>query len=163
MSSYVVNDDIYIDDFEIDPNIILSEEELLELKLLEEEYLRQEALDEEENRNLIKKKFSDPNYLLEKEREEKELKEKQLKEKELKELKELKEKEKKEKKQGKKGLSLEEFNKKIEDNAPKKFISKRLLEKNPELVNQVKPKEVQQNNMRRFNPRLPPFRDFRSK
>ena len=32
MSSYLVNDNIYIDDFEIDQNIILSEEELLELK-----------------------------------------------------------------------------------------------------------------------------------
>ena len=160
MSSYLVNDNIYIDDFEIDPNIILSEEELLELKLLEEEYLRQEALDEEENRNLMKKKLSDPIYLQEKEKEEKELKElKKLKDLE----KELKEKEKKEKKQGKKGLSLEEFNKKIKDNAPKKFVSKRLLEKNPELVSQVKPKEVQQTNMRRFNPRLPAFRDFRTK
>jgi hypothetical protein len=56
-------------------------------------------------------------------------------------------------------MTLEELNKKIEDNAPKKFVSQRVLEKNPELIHHANQnqKEVYQTNLRRFNPRLPPY------
>jgi hypothetical protein len=141
MSAYLSDDDEIIytnDDLELqDLESKLSEEELLELRLAEEEYNRQEALSIEEDRRIAFMKVSNVSFVQETTK---------------------KEKEKKDKTQKKKGMTLEEFNKKIEDNAPKKFVSHRVLEKNPELVNQTKQiKEVHQTNLRRFNPRLPPY------
>jgi hypothetical protein len=139
MSAYLSDDDEIIytnDDLELqDLESKLSEEELLEIRMAEEEYKRQEALSIEEDRLLSIRKESNCSFTQT----------------------HTKKKEKKEKEQKKKGMTLEEFNKKIEDNAPKKFISQRALEKNPELAHQVKQKEVQQTNMRRFNPRLQPY------
>lgn len=141
MSAYLSDDDenIYTyDDLELqDLESKLTDAELLELQLAEEEYNRQEALAIEEDRLLSIRKESNCSFVQPTNKEEKN--------------------KKKEKSQKKKGLSLEEFNKKIEDSAPKKFVSHRVLEKNPELVSQVKQKEIQQTNLRRFNPRLPPF------
>jgi hypothetical protein len=139
MSAYLSDDDEIIytkDDLEMqDLESKLTDEELLELQLAEEEYKRQEALAIEEDRLLSIRKESNCSFVQTTNKKEEKNK-------------------KKDKPQKKKGLTLEEFNKKIEDSAPKKFISHRVLEKNPELVKQ---KEVVQTNMRRFNPRLPPF------
>jgi hypothetical protein len=141
MSAYLSDDEenIYTnDDLEMqDLESKLTDEELLELQLAEEEYKRQEALSIEEDRLLSIRKESNCSFV-----------QKPTNKKEDK---------KKDKNQKKKGISLEEFNKKIEDSAPKKFVSQRVLEKNPDILNQVKQKEVIQTNMRRFNPRLPPF------
>ena len=140
MSAYLSDDDEIIytnDDLELqDLESKLSEEELLEIIMAEEEYKRQEALSLEEDRLLSIRKESNYSFT---------------------QTIPKKEDKKKDKNQKKKGLSLEEFNKKIEDNAPKKFVSSRVLEKNPELVNQVKQKQIQQSNMRIFNPRLAPY------
>lgn len=144
MSAYLSDDDEIIytnDDLELhDLESKLTEEELLELQLAEEEYKRQEALSIEEDRLLSIRKVSNLCFT---------------------QTTPKKEDKKKEKNQKKKGLTLEEFNKKMEDNGPKKFISQRALEKNPVMsnhANQSKPiKEVVHGNMRRFNPRLPPF------
>jgi len=144
MNSYLSDDEEIIytnDDLELNQDLELSEAELLEIQKEEEEYLRQEALDEEENRKLWKKQVSNISLIVDSKNNE-DKKDKKVK---------------KEKTQKKKGLTLEEFNKKIEDSGPKKFVSQRLLQKNPELANQSKQKEVHQTNMRRFNPRLPPY------
>ncbi len=141
MSAYLSDDEEIIytnDDLEMqDLESKLTDEELLELQLAEEEYKRQEALSIEEDRLLSIRKESNCSF--------------------VQKTTNKKEDKKKDKNQKKKGISLEEFNKKIEDSAPKKFVSQRVLEKNPDILNQVKQKEVIQTNMRRFNPRLPPF------
>ncbi len=145
MSAYLSDDDEIIytnDDLELkDLESKLTEEELLELQLAEEEYKRQEALAIEEDRLLSLRKESNCSFV----------QKSTIK----------KEDKKKDKNQKKKGMTLEEFNKKMEDNAPKKFVSQRVLEKNPVMSNhatQSKPiKEIQYTNLRRFNPRLPPF------
>lgn len=140
MSAYLSDDDEIIythDDLELqDLESKLSEEELLELRLAEEEYNRQEALSIEEDRRIACMKVSNVSFTP---------------------TQKPKSTPSKKKEQKKKGMTLEELNKKIEDNGPKKFVSHRVLEKNPELVNHVKQKEVLQTNMRRFNPRLPPY------
>jgi hypothetical protein len=143
MSAYLSDDEEIIytnDDLELqDLESKLTDEELLELQLAEEEYKRQEAISIEEDRLLSIRKGSNLSFTQTPTKKE--------------------ENKKKEKVQKKKGMTLEELNKKIEDNAPKKFVSQRVLEKNPELIHHANQnqKEVYQTNLRRFNPRLPPY------
>jgi len=143
MSAYLSDDDEIIytnDDLELqDLESKLTEEELLEIRMAEEEYNRQEALYIEEDRLISIRKESNYSFT------------------QTTTNKEDKNNKKKDKNQKKKGLTLDEFNKKIENSGPKKFISSRALEKNPDLVNKVKQKESCQSNMRRFNPKLPPY------